>query len=113
MRVAIDAHDGSTVYADLRDDERLTDESRAHAIKRARELGAEHVEFWRSPYGDGADRMAGFIELERIAPEWESGSDAASIGADEDVTPEASTQASPQAEADRDATDEQVKGRVA
>lgn len=69
MRIVIDPCDRTTVYADLRDDERLTAETRAHALKRARELGAEHVEFWRSPYGDGPDRMAGFMELARVPPE--------------------------------------------
>lgn len=66
MQVAVDTFDRTTAYADLRDDERLTDELRARAFRRARELGAEHVEFWRSPYGCGADRMAGFVELARM-----------------------------------------------
>lgn len=91
MRVAIDPYDRTTAYADQREDELLTDEVRAHAIKRARELGAEHVEFWRSPYGDGADRMAGFIELARVPAESEAGSGAANARADEGVT-----EASPQ-----------------
>ena len=91
MRVTIDPHDRSTAYADLRDDERMTDELRSLTIKRARELGAARVEFWRPPYGDGADRMAGFIELANVPHESESGSGTANTRAGEDVT-QASTQ---------------------
>lgn len=67
MQVALDTCDRTTVYADLREDESLTDALRDRAIERARELGAQHVEFWRPPYGRGQDRMAGFIELARVA----------------------------------------------
>jgi hypothetical protein len=63
MQVAIDPYSPATAYADLRDDETLNDGLRERAIARARELGAEHVEFWRAPYGRGVDRMAGFVEL--------------------------------------------------
>ena len=73
MQVALDSYDPTTVYADLREEESLTDALRARAIERARQLGAQHVEFWRPPYGRGADRMAGFIELAHVpsAPELE------------------------------------------
>lgn len=67
MQLAIDPHDRSTAYADLREDERLTDELRLRATTRARELSAKYVEFWREPFGRGADRMAGFVELVRVA----------------------------------------------
>ena len=63
MQVALDTHDRTTAYADLRDDEALTGELRARALERARQLGAAHVEFWRPPYGSGPERMAGFVEL--------------------------------------------------
>jgi len=66
MKLAIDPLCPVTEYADLRDDETLTDELRERALERARELGAEHVEFWRAPYGCGSDRMAGFVELARV-----------------------------------------------
>jgi hypothetical protein len=66
MQVALDLYDRATVYADLRDEECLTDDLRARAVARARQLGAEHVEFWRSPYGRGGDRMAGFVELAAV-----------------------------------------------
>ncbi|MFI5307571.1 MAG: hypothetical protein ACHQ53_09475 [Polyangiales bacterium] len=74
MQVAVDPCDRTTAYADLREQESLTDEVRCRAIGRARELGATHVEFWRPPYGQGADRMEGFLELARVsaAPEPES-----------------------------------------
>jgi hypothetical protein len=85
MRVAIDPHDATTAYADLRDNERLTDEVRIHAIERARQLGAEHVEFWRLPYGDGADRMAGFVEVAHVRPKSESGSAEPNARSDESV----------------------------
>jgi hypothetical protein len=68
MQVALDNFDRTTVYADLREEESLADELRTRAIARARALGAKHVEFWRPPYGQGAHRMEGFIELVRIAP---------------------------------------------
>lgn len=66
MKLAIDPFCRATAYADVRDDETLTDELRERALERARELGAEHVEFWRAPYGYGPDRMAGFVELARV-----------------------------------------------
>lgn len=69
MQIAIDPYSAATAYADLRDDEALSDKLRERAIARARELGAEHVEFWRAPYGRGNDRMAGFVELARVAAE--------------------------------------------
>ena len=68
MQVALDANDRTTAYADLREEEALTDELRARATERAAQLGAEHVEYWRPPYGRGADRMAGFIELAQVPP---------------------------------------------
>ena len=67
MQVALDNCDRTTVYADLREEESLSDELRTRAIARARALGAKHVEFWRPPYGQGAHRMAGFTEIVRIA----------------------------------------------
>ena len=69
MQVALDSHDPTTVYADLREEESLTDALRTRAIERAQQLGAQHVEFWRPPYGRGQDRMAGFIELARVPAE--------------------------------------------
>jgi hypothetical protein len=71
MQVALDTYDRTTVYADLREEESLSNELRARAIARARALGANHVEFWRPPYGQGPDRMDGFLELARVpsAPE--------------------------------------------
>ncbi len=66
MQVALDSCDQTTVYADLREEESLTDELRARAIGRARELGATYVEFWQPPYGQGANRMEGFVELARV-----------------------------------------------
>lgn len=66
MQVALDTCDRTTVYADLRAEESLTDELRARAVARARELGAQHVEFWRPPYGRAADRMEGFVALVRV-----------------------------------------------
>lgn len=71
MQVALDTHDRTTLYADLREDESLTDELRARAVARARALGAAQVEFWRPPYGREGDRMAGFVEFAcvRNAPE--------------------------------------------
>lgn len=77
MQVVIDSYSGATAYADLRDDEALNDKLRERAISRARELGAEHVEFWRAPYGRGTDRMAGFVELARVPVETGSERDAA------------------------------------
>lgn len=68
MQVAIDTCDRTTVYADLRDEESLTDALRARAIERALQLGAQHIEYWRPPYGRGANRMEGFVELSRVAP---------------------------------------------
>ena len=68
MRVAVDAYDRTTAYADLREGECVTDDLRARAIARARQLGAQQVEFWRPPYGCGADRMAGFVELVCVPP---------------------------------------------
>lgn len=65
MQLTLDTCDAVTVYADLREDESLTADLRARATARARQLCAEHVEFWRPPYGRGADRMAGFVELAR------------------------------------------------
>lgn len=77
MQVALDNCDRTTVYADLRDQESLTDVLRARAIERARQLGAQHIEFWRPPHGcGGADRMEGFIEFARVPsaePEREAG----------------------------------------
>lgn len=77
MQVALDSYDRTTVYADLREGEFLTDALRARAIERARQLGAEHIEHWRPPYGRGADRMEGFIEFARVPsalePEREAG----------------------------------------
>jgi hypothetical protein len=70
MQVTVDSFDRTTAYADLRDDERLTDDLRARAFRRARELGAAGVEFWRSPFGCGADRMAGFVELASVPTEY-------------------------------------------
>lgn len=74
MQVAADTYDRLTVYADLREEESLTADLCARAIVRARQLGADRVEFWRPPYGRGADRMAGFVELARVpaAPEHEA-----------------------------------------
>jgi hypothetical protein len=68
MQVAPDTCDPTTVYADLREEESLTAELRARAIGRARELGAKQVEFWRPPYGQGANRMQGFVELVCLDP---------------------------------------------
>lgn len=76
MQVARDTFCRTTVYADLREDESLTDELRARAMKRARDLGAEHVEFWRPPYGEGADRMDGFLEHARVSAAPEPAQDA-------------------------------------
>ena len=96
MRAALDPHDRSTVYADLRDCELLTDDVRSHATKRARELGAAHVEFWRSPFGDGGGhRMAGFIELAAVPPKSEVGSEPANALAHVDVTQASAQQLSP------------------
>ena len=66
VQVALDTCDPTTAYADLREQESLTDEARARAIGRARKLAATHVEFWRPPYGQGANRMEGFVELARV-----------------------------------------------
>ena len=68
MQVALDSYDRATDYADLREGESLTADLRARAIERARQLGAEHVEFWRPPYGQERDRMTGFVELVRVPP---------------------------------------------
>jgi hypothetical protein len=68
MQVGLDSYDRATAYADLREGESLTADLRARAIARAGQLGAEHVEFWRPPYGRGADRMEGFVELARVPP---------------------------------------------
>lgn len=77
MQVALDTYDRTTVYADLREEESLTDDLRARAIERARTLGAQQVEFWRPPHGCGANRMEGFVELVRVpaapGPEREAG----------------------------------------
>jgi hypothetical protein len=67
MKVTVDPFCPGTAYADLRDDEPLSHELRQRAIERAVELAVENLEFWRSPYGTGPDRMAGFIELARVA----------------------------------------------
>jgi len=74
MQVALDPCDRTTAYADLREQESLTDEVRAMAIVRARELAATHVEFWRPPYGQSPNRMEGFVELVRVpsAPKQQS-----------------------------------------
>ena len=67
MQLTLDPHDRGTLYADLREGEALTDDLRARALRRAGELGAQHVEFWQPPYGRAADRMQGFVELARVA----------------------------------------------
>ena len=66
MQVALDTCDLTTVYADLREEECLTDALRARAIERARQLGAAHVEFWRPLYGCGTGCMEGFVEFVRV-----------------------------------------------
>ena len=79
MQVALDSHDGTTVYADLREEESLTDALRIRAIERAQQLGAQHVEFWHPPYGRGwvtpvsvrwhrASARAGHLALSRGDP---------------------------------------------
>jgi hypothetical protein len=66
VQVALDTCDRTTVYADLRADEPLTEALRARAIDRALQLGATHVEFWRPPYGQAANRMLGFVERAQL-----------------------------------------------
>jgi hypothetical protein len=67
VQVALDTYDRTTVYADLREEESLTDELRTRAIERARQLGAVHIEYWRPPYGRGANRMEGFVDVVRVS----------------------------------------------
>jgi hypothetical protein len=91
MQLIVDTHDPLTLYADLREDESLTDDLRGRAIHRARQLGVQYIEFWRPPYGSGADLMSGFIEMACVATQSEPVSEVTNDRPDEGVT-EASTQ---------------------
>jgi hypothetical protein len=71
VQVTVDTCDRTTVYAVLREEESLTDDLRTRAIERARQIGAQHVEFWRPPYGSGGARMDGFVERASVPPERE------------------------------------------
>lgn len=69
MRVKLDVHARACAYADLSSTEVLNDELRRLALQKARELGADHVEFWRAPFGRADRPMDGFLELVRVPAE--------------------------------------------